>query len=184
MDHLREDARRAVEGFRPVETGQVEVRRGVLELLDRRTDACRRSCEVGHITVGIVVLDPDGRVLLTLHPKFGRWLQLGGHLEPGDPSIIAAAAREAAEESGIEGLALRPSIIDIDIHAVPCPRPGGAHHDLRFLAVAPAGAAAVRSAESLELGWFADLPPDTDESVARAVRAARATWRAGTEERG
>ena len=173
MNPLRADALRSVEAYEPADAGQREMRRRVLELLGGREDACRRSCEVGHVTVGIVVLDPDGRVLLTLHPKFGRWLQLGGHLEAGDGSVLAAAVREAAEESGIEGLALAPGIIDIDIHAVPCPQPGGAHHDLRFLAVAPAGAEPVRSAESLDLAWFDDLPANTDESVARAVRAAR-----------
>lgn len=174
---LHADACRTVESYSPDGAGQVGIRARVLELLAARPDAWRRSCEPGHVTVGIVVLDPDGRVLLTLHPKFGRWLQLGGHLEPGDASVAAAAAREAAEESGIDGLVLLPGIIDIDIHAVPCPAPGGAHHDLRYLAVAPAGAAPVRSAESLDLAWFADLPPNTDESVARAVRAARGAFR-------
>jgi 8-oxo-dGTP pyrophosphatase MutT (NUDIX family) len=120
-----------------------------------------------------VVLDPPGRVLLTLHPKFGLWLQLGGHLEPGDANLAAAAAREAAEESGIPGLVPTGGIVDIDVHSVPCPAPGGAHHDLRYVFLAPAGAVAVRSAESLEVAWFDTLPDATDDSVRRAVAAAR-----------
>lgn len=163
-----------VAAYRPGDDAQAAVRDRVLALLDARPDACQRSCAPGHVTTGIVVLDPGGRVLLTLHPKFGRWLQLGGHLEPTDTSLLAAAAREAAEESGLDGLVLVPGVIDIDIHTVPCPAPGGAHHDVRFLALAPAGAVERRSAESLDLAWFADLPEDADESVRRPVRAARA----------
>ena len=43
-----------------------------------------------------------GIVLLTLHPRVGQWLQLGGHCEPDDATIADAAAREGREESGIE----------------------------------------------------------------------------------
>ncbi len=35
-----------------------------------------------------------------LHPRVGRWLQLGGHCEESDADIAAAALREATEESG------------------------------------------------------------------------------------
>ena len=111
----------------------------------------------------------------TLHPKFGRWLQLGGHLEPSDTSLLAAAAREAAEESGLDGLVLVPGVIDIDIHTVPCPAPGGAHHDVRFLALAPAGAVERRSGTSRST-WPGSptCREGADESVRRPVRAARA----------
>jgi 8-oxo-dGTP pyrophosphatase MutT (NUDIX family) len=36
-------------------------------------------------------------------------MQVGGHCEPGDRSLAAAAVREATEESGISGLELDPS---------------------------------------------------------------------------
>jgi hypothetical protein len=39
-------------------------------------------------------------VLLTLHPRLGRWVQLGATCEPSDVDILAAARREAVEESG------------------------------------------------------------------------------------
>ncbi|MBW8810801.1 MAG: NUDIX domain-containing protein, partial [Lysobacter sp.] len=37
----------------------------------------------------------------TLHRKGGFWVQCGGHLEPDDATLSAAALREATEESGI-----------------------------------------------------------------------------------
>jgi 8-oxo-dGTP pyrophosphatase MutT (NUDIX family) len=43
----------------------------------------------------LVVDDAAQKVLLTLHPRFGRWLQLGGHCEDTDVGIRAAALREA-----------------------------------------------------------------------------------------
>ena len=36
-----------------------------------------------HFTVTTYILDPP-RVLLLNHPKYGKWLPPGGHLEPGE----------------------------------------------------------------------------------------------------
>ena len=75
-----------------------------------------------------MVLSADRRsVLLTLHPRVGRWVQLGGHCEPEDPTIAAAALREATEESGIAGLQIDPDPVHLDVHPSPArwvSRPG------------------------------------------------------------
>lgn len=138
--------------------------------------ALSRERGAGHITASTLVLDAAGsRALLTLHPKVGRWLQLGGHCEPEDATLAGAAAREAVEESGIPGLRLLPGPVRLDRHWVGCQ--GGCWHlDVQYVAIAPAGAVPVISAESLDLAWFEldALPRPGDAALTRLARAARA----------
>ncbi len=174
---LHDDARRVLDAWTSSEPGQEPLRSDYLAFLDEHDDAMWRSCVPGHLTASALVLDADRRhVLLTLHPKFDRWLQLGGHCEPGDATLGDAAAREAREESGIEGLALAGSPVRLDRHRVGC-HGGSWHLDVQYLAVAPAEAVAVVSEESLDLRWWPvdALPEDTDTSVRDLVAAALAT---------
>lgn len=161
---------------------QDALRHAVLAFLHARTDACARECVPGHITASTLVLDDPGeRVLLTLHPRVGRWVQLGGHCEYGDPDIVAAALREATEESGITGLRIDPRLAVVHVHPVTCSLGVPTRHlDLQFVAHAPAGATITVSDESVDLDWWPvdGLPPDADEAlaylVATAVRMRRA----------
>jgi len=153
------------------------VRRQLLAHLAAHDDAMWRSCPVGHLTGSTLVVDATGtQALFTLHPKIGRWLQMGGHCEPGDGDLEATARREAVEESGIDGLVLLPGPVDLDIHSLQCPKgPANRPLDVRWLAVAPADATARPSDDSPELRWFPldAPPPDADESTLRLVRLAR-----------
>jgi 8-oxo-dGTP pyrophosphatase MutT (NUDIX family) len=148
----------------------------VLAFLDAREDACRRACVPGHITASTLVLDETGhQVLLTLHPRLGRWVQLGGHCEDSDADILAAALREAVEESGIDDLRLCPDLAAINVHALTCSLGVPTRHlDLQFLAHAPAGAEIVVSDESVDLRWWPidRLPDGADEGLAYLVRRA------------
>ncbi|MFI2714325.1 NUDIX hydrolase [Micromonospora sp. NPDC018662] len=128
-----------------------------LALLAAGPVAMSRAHRPGHVTASALVLDPTGsRVLLCLHGRFRKWVQLGGHCEPGDRTLAAAALREATEESGIAGLTLDPEPIDVDVHPVAC-QGGSLHHDVRYAVFAPPGAVERVSDESEALGWF---PPD------------------------
>ncbi len=171
------DARAVLRGWRPPSTRQAGLRDAFVRLLESRDDATSRDCVPDHLTASALVLSADGeRVLLTLHRRLDRWLQTGGHCEPTDASLAAAALREATEESGIEGLRLDPEPVLLDRHRVPCGPVRPAHHlDVQYVATAPAGAVPRASAESADLAWFghADLPT-TDDSVRALVAASRA----------
>ncbi len=159
-------------------TGQAAIREGFYGLLAARPDATRIACAPGHVTASTLLLDAEGRrVLLTLHPRVGAWVQLGGHIEDTDPSLLAAAAREAAEESGIAGIVLDPVPVDLDVHALTCSLGLPTRHfDVQFVGRAPAGSVPAISSESDDLRWFevTELPdgvsPELPHLIARAVR--------------
>jgi len=97
---LHEAARRLLAGWQAPDREQDRVRRLMLDFLADHPDGTSRSCQAGHLVASAVVLDPTGtRVLLTRHPAHGLWIELGGHLEPNDATVAAAALREALEES-------------------------------------------------------------------------------------
>lgn len=130
----------------------------------------------GHITGSAWILSPDRtRVLLTHHAKLDRWLQLGGHLEPGE-TPFEGAFREAREESGLE--TIRPvstAIYDVDVHPIPARRdkPAHEHFDIRYVFEADPEAPLGVTDESRALAWVtleqaARLNPE--ESIARLIR--------------
>ncbi|GAA4860121.1 NUDIX hydrolase [Saccharopolyspora rosea] len=175
MSGPHSDVVRLLGEWRPDDPQQEALRHAFLALVDAREDACLRACEPGHVTASALVVDPSGeRVLLTLHPRVGLWLQLGGHCEPQDTSLAGAALREAVEESGVDGLRVEPEPVHLDVHPITCSlgRPTR-HFDVRFLVRAPEGAEPRRSDESLDLRWWPvdALPAETD--VHALVTAAR-----------
>jgi len=93
----------------------------------------REQFTPGHITTSGLVLSPEGdRVLILHHRRLDRWLLPGGHVEPADPTIDAASAREVFEETGI---AVSSGILGgADVHGIPGKgrEPYHLHHDLLF----------------------------------------------------
>jgi 8-oxo-dGTP pyrophosphatase MutT (NUDIX family) len=152
-------------------------RKRTLELLGAGPVALTRAHRPGHVTASTMIIGPDGRLLLCLHGRLNRWMQLGGHCEPGDGTLAEAALREATEESGLAGLRLDPVPIDVDIHPVRCgsgaggPATPSVHFDVRFVAFAPVGAVARISDESAALAWFAPdaLPSPLADGVVQQI---------------
>ena len=174
---VRESAISILTDWRAPDPAQDSLRHAVLAFVRGRTDACRRECVPGHVTASALVLDDSGtRVLLTLHPRLGRWVQLGGHCDEDDPDVVTAALREATEESGVAGLRIAPELAAVHVHPVVCSLGVPTRHlDLQFVAHAPAGAQIAISDESEDLQWWpADALPDgADHALAYLV--ARAT---------
>jgi 8-oxo-dGTP pyrophosphatase MutT (NUDIX family) len=174
---VRESAISILTDWRAPDPAQDSLRHAVLAFVRGRTDACRRECVPGHVTASALVLDDSGtRVLLTLHPRLGRWVQLGGHCDEDDPDVVAAALREATEESGVAGLRIAPELAAVHVHPVVCSLGVPTRHlDLQFVAHAPVGAQIAISEESEDLQWWpADALPDgADHALAYLV--ARAT---------
>ncbi len=127
------------------------------------------------------MLDPSSRlVLLTLHPRAGMWMQLGGHCEPGDHTMLDVAAREAREESGIGALSFDPTPLDLYVHPITCSLGVPTRHfDVRYVAVASEGGELQVSDESVDLQWFPwdRLPDGVAPDVPRLVELARAAPR-------
>jgi 8-oxo-dGTP pyrophosphatase MutT (NUDIX family) len=152
-----------------------------LDHLANQVGGWSRDCLGAHLTASsLICARAEGKVLLTLHARLGRWLQTGGHIEATDPSLEAAAEREACEESGLTDLALDPSPLLLSKHEVPCgPVRTTYHLDVQYLVLANHLVDPNVGEESLDVRWFAhDQLPEVDHSVVALVRAAgvRLSW--------
>lgn len=149
--------RAMVEAHVPADAKEARDRETILAFLASGGDPYdRRRYDPGHLTGSAFILDRSGsRLVLVHHAKLGRWLQPGGHGEPGELDPLSVAMREAREETGIEGLVPDPNLFDLDVHAIPARKdePGHLHLDLRFVLLAPQGAEPRASSESREVLW-------------------------------
>lgn len=178
---LHADAVHRLEQWHPTVGRQARLRTRFLDHLTAHPDGMQRTCLPDHVTAGVVVFSVDlDHVLLNLHRKARRWFHFGGHCEAGDRGLAQAALREGIEESGLEALELDPVPVHLDEHEVAFCDPGGpVHHlDVRFTALAPAGAAHHTSEESLDVRWWplTALPEDLDDDMHELIAAARDRW--------
>jgi hypothetical protein len=127
------------------------------ELLGKRGVSIYDRTLEHHFTGSAIVLDPEAqRILMTFHPSYQIWAQLGGHNE-GENDPAAVSAREAWEESGIEDLWICDWPVRVDPHpAQQCKTVPGDHHnyhyDICYMAVAH-DTRHTTSEESVDMQW-------------------------------
>jgi 8-oxo-dGTP pyrophosphatase MutT (NUDIX family) len=174
-----ERLRRALLEYAPSDAREAEHRARMLELLLSPGAFSRAHFLPGHFTASAFVLSPArDALLLILHKKLGLWLQPGGHVEPEDVSLGAAARREVLEEVGIELPAhAEPALFDVDVHTIPPHKldPAHEHFDVRYCFVAPQ-LEFLASSEVVRAEWvpLAGIERRTsDASVLRAVEKLR-----------
>lgn len=124
-------------------------------LQDRGEAALERHGRPQHLTASCFIFTPElTHVLLCFHRKGQFWVQVGGHIDASDTSLVGAALREAHEESGLDDLTLIEGVVDLDRHDLgsafgPC----RTHWDVGVVAFSPLTQPQV-SEESEQVQWF------------------------------
>jgi len=159
--------------YTPSDTTEKFYKQKMLTFLAAHPNCFERTLEEGHFTGSAWLENKDGsEVLLMLHTKLDRWMQLGGHCD-GDSDILAVALKEAQEESGIMNIEpVMTDIFDIDVHLIPASNKHVAHYhyDVRFLLRVTSNENFVQNSESKELRWIgknASELPTNASSVTR-----------------
>ncbi len=173
----------SLERLAPADEKEARDRERILAFVRLHARPFDRGIAEGHLTGSAVTVSSDGgRVLLLHHRKLDRWLQPGGHGDPGETTGEQVALREAFEETGIEGLRLHPQAprpLDVDVHDIPArgPEPAHQHLDLRYLVVAPPRAAIAPDLSELHairwVAWDETEALGLDHGLRRALAKTR-----------
>ncbi|MER5551334.1 NUDIX domain-containing protein [Streptomyces sp. NPDC002793] len=157
---------------RPEDKRKIAVVQG---LLDDDGDLTSRKTLPGHVTAGVILVGRDGRVLHILHSATGKWLLPGGHIEPSDNTLLQAAGRELAEETGIPPYVVTPHSeipLHIDVHPIDAnpvkDEPAHQHFDFRFLFRTTADIGELQAEEVADAAWRS-VESLTDEQLKRRV---------------
>jgi 8-oxo-dGTP pyrophosphatase MutT (NUDIX family) len=160
--------------------GEQESVAPLLSSLAEGADVTSRAAVPGHVTCGAAVINDTGKVLVIRHKALKRWLLPGGHLDPGDPGLLAAARRELAEETGIpwQQAVSPPDLdripLDIDVHHIPANpakgEPAHWHADFRFAFWVTDPGVQLQVEEVSDYAW---RPPSALQTTRLAAKVAR-----------
>lgn len=165
-----------LESYQPWDDTEVAHHAAFLHLLRTHPDPFNRhSYQPGHITGSTWILAEDtAQVALIYHRRLNRWLQPGGHAEPGETDGISTALREAREELGLELDPNQATLFDRDVHQIPATATQltHLHFDIRYLCRIEQQAL-VSDSDALTARWFtvADLEAiRMDENMRRMLK--------------
>lgn len=163
--------RAAVAHHLPRDEREEASRARMLAELDRLPRPFDANADLTHVTASGIVVGPAG-VVLHRHRRLGRWMQPGGHVDPGE-TPEEAVVRECVEETGLPVAHpdAGPVLLHLDVHEAAASH---LHLDLRYLLVAPDVPPAPGSGESPDVAWFswADALAMADAALVGALRAA------------
>jgi 8-oxo-dGTP pyrophosphatase MutT (NUDIX family) len=172
--------RALVAEHRPTSPGEVAAKARFLAELDLLADPYDEHAAPTHVTASAIVVGARGTVL-HLHKRLGRWMQPGGHIDPGEEPPDAAL-REAVEELGLEVAhpPEGPRLLHLDVHEAAL---GHTHLDLRYLLFGAADDPHPPPGESPEARWFdwEEASAIADDALAPGLTIARAAWEASDE---
>jgi 8-oxo-dGTP pyrophosphatase MutT (NUDIX family) len=161
----------AIEAHVPIDPREAAAKEAFLSELDRLPHPFDERYGPVHVTGSGIVIGPRG-VILVKHRRLHRWMQPGGHIEPGE-TPDEAAVRECIEETGLPVVhpTAGPILIHIDIHEA---SNGHTHLDVRYLLLAPDEEPDPPADESQEIRWFGwdEAQATADESLTGALRVA------------
>ena len=171
--------RAEIAAHEPADAREADATAEVLEALRHLPEPFDEHAAAVHVTGSAVVVGRRGTVL-HLHKRLHRWLQPGGHLEPGE-APWEAALRESEEETGLvvshpDG---GPRLLHVDVHPA---AKGHTHLDLRYLLVSADADPAPAPDESPHVRWYPwDEAIDlADDALVGALRVARIQPEAST----
>ncbi len=164
--------RSSVASHKPDDQRETEARKVILKELDKLEKPFDEGADTVHVTGSAVIVGSRGTIL-HLHKRLSRWMQTGGHLEPGEMPYDAAL-RESEEETGLR-LAHPPDgprLLHVDVHPA---ADGHTHLDLRYLLLGPDLEPSPPSGESPHARWFSwpDALERSDVALVGALRAAQ-----------
>jgi 8-oxo-dGTP pyrophosphatase MutT (NUDIX family) len=170
---------RAVEDHRPADPREDLSRSIILTELARLDRPFDEDADLTHVTASAIVVGQRG-VVLHRHRRLHRWLQPGGHLEPGEWPADAAE-RECVEETGLPVAhpVGGPVLAHVDVHTA---AQDHVHLDLRYLLWSPDLPPAPGPGESQEVEWFTweSALEMADDALAGGLESARRLARAPT----
>jgi ADP-ribose pyrophosphatase YjhB (NUDIX family) len=158
MDSPAVWVRDLVAGHVATSAGERAAQDRFLTELARLDDPYNERADLTHVTASALVVGRRGTVL-HLHKRLGRWMQPGGHIDPGETPPEAAR------------------MIHLDVHEAAL---GHVHLDLRYLVIGPDEDPKPPAGESQEAYWFGWEEADAmaDEVLRPALVLARTQWEA------